>query len=212
MQRTSRATVVAPHPDDEVFGVGGLMSTLVERGYRVRLVAVTDGEAAFGQLATDERAALVARRSEERLASLEALGLAEHTEIIRLGIPDGRVAAHEPDLAARLADLAGPVMFASWRYDGHPDHEAVGRAAAVAASAGGATLYEYPVWAEHRGRLSHLGRVRQRRFRLSPQLREAKVLAVRAHRSQLEPGPDGRPVVPPEIVDALYTADEVVFG
>ncbi|MDQ3738785.1 MAG: PIG-L family deacetylase, partial [Actinomycetota bacterium] len=81
MQQTNRVTVVAPHPDDEVFGVGGLMRALVERGYGLRVVAVTDGEAAFGPLPDDQQAALVKRRSEERLVSLEALGIAQHTEI-----------------------------------------------------------------------------------------------------------------------------------
>lgn len=212
MPRTNRATVVAPHPDDEVFGVGGLMRALVDRGYQLRLIAVTDGEAAFGPLADGQRAAFVALRCEERRASLEALGIAGHTEIISLGVPDGCVASHEPHLADQLADLAGPVMFASWRYDGHLDHEAVGRAAAVAASATGAALYEYPVWAEHRDRLGCLGVVRKRRFRLPPPVRAAKMQAVRAHRSQIEPSPDGLPVVPAALVDALATADEVVFG
>lgn len=212
MQRTSRATIVAPHPDDEVFGVGGLMRALVERGYLLRLVSVTDGEASFGSLPDEEQAMLVARRSCEQLEALEALGVAGQTEIIALGVPDGQVACHELDLAARIADLAGPVLFASWRHDGHPDHEAVGRAAAAAAPVAGAALYEYQVWAEHRDRLGGLGNARRRRFRLSPAVRDAKIRAVSAHRSQLEPSPDGRPVVPPELVDALAVADEVVIG
>lgn len=212
MQRTNRVTVVAPHPDDEVFGVGGLMCALVERGYRLRLVAVTDGEAAFGPLPGEQLAALATRRCQERLVSLEALGIAEHTEIIALGIPDGHVASHEPGLTDRIADLAGPAMFASWRHDGHPDHEAVGRAAAVAASASGADLYEYPVWAGYLGRMGLLGNTRRRQFKLSPELRSAKMRAVRAHCSQLEPSPDGQPVVPPELVEALATSEEVVFG
>jgi LmbE family N-acetylglucosaminyl deacetylase len=35
------------------------------------------------------------------------------------------------------------------RGDGHPDHEAVGRASAAAASRNGCTLVEYPVWMWH---------------------------------------------------------------
>ena len=41
----SRAVVVAPHPDDEVLAVGGLMSHLARAGRRLALVAVTDGTA-----------------------------------------------------------------------------------------------------------------------------------------------------------------------
>ena len=38
---------------------------------------------------------------------------------------------------------------ATWRGDGHPDHEAVGRAAATAVERTGAVLVEYPVWMWH---------------------------------------------------------------
>ena len=37
--------VVAAHPDDEVLGVGGTMAMLAAAGARLRLIAVTDGEA-----------------------------------------------------------------------------------------------------------------------------------------------------------------------
>ena len=38
-----RAVIVAPHPDDEVFAVGGTMALLDWAGYEVEVVAVTDG-------------------------------------------------------------------------------------------------------------------------------------------------------------------------
>ena len=40
------AVIVAAHPDDEVLGAGGTMALLAAAGARLRLVAVTDGEAA----------------------------------------------------------------------------------------------------------------------------------------------------------------------
>ena len=43
------------------------------------------------------------------------------------------------------------LLAAPWRHDGHPDHEAVGRAAAVAARRTDARLVEYPVWMWHWG-------------------------------------------------------------
>jgi LmbE family N-acetylglucosaminyl deacetylase len=65
----------------------------------------------------------------------------------RLGQPDGGI--DEDALAAALEPLLGPGRWclATWRADGHPDHEAVGRAAARACTATGARLLEYPVWA-----------------------------------------------------------------
>ena len=43
LTRCHEMIVVAPHPDDEVLGVGGLMSTAAAAGIRVSVVAVTDG-------------------------------------------------------------------------------------------------------------------------------------------------------------------------
>ncbi len=43
---TARVVVVAPHPDDEVFALGGFIHDVAARGGAVTIVAVTDGEAA----------------------------------------------------------------------------------------------------------------------------------------------------------------------
>jgi hypothetical protein len=85
------------------------------------------------------------RRSELRRATSH-LGLASPTS---LGLPDGTLCDHETGLADTLGALLselrpGAWCAATWRGDGHPDHEAVGRAAAVAAQRAGAKLLEYP--------------------------------------------------------------------
>ena len=43
--RNARAVVVAPHPDDEVLSVGGLLAQLADIGARIEVIAVTDGTA-----------------------------------------------------------------------------------------------------------------------------------------------------------------------
>lgn len=74
--------VVAAHPDDEVLGAGGLMALLADRRVRLRLVAVTDGEASHpGQ-------DIAARRIAESAAALRHIGACE---VIRLGLPDSGV-------------------------------------------------------------------------------------------------------------------------
>jgi LmbE family N-acetylglucosaminyl deacetylase len=42
--------------------------------------------------------------------------------------------------------LPSDIVFASWRHDGHPDYEAMGRVAARACAALFAPLVEVPVW------------------------------------------------------------------
>ena len=58
-----RVVVVAPHPDDEVLGCGGVMARHVERGDKVQCVVVTRGSA---ELYTEEAVATV--RAELRAA------------------------------------------------------------------------------------------------------------------------------------------------
>ena len=142
---TGSAVIVAAHPDDEVLGVGGLMSMLAAAGTRLRLVAVTDGEQSHRGSADPD--GLAQRRTDETAAALRALG-APAAEVIRLRLPDSKVAGHQDELTAALASLSDgfSACFAPWDRDLHPDHEAAGRAAR---RAGPASLYYYPVWMWH---------------------------------------------------------------
>ena len=139
------AVIVAAHPDDEVLGAGGLISMLAASRARLRLVAVTDGEASHR--GHSSRTSMVRRRAAERDAALRALG-AQAVEVIRLGLPDSGLAGREDELAAALAPLVAgfDLRLAPWDRDLHPDHEAVGRAAR---KAGPGALYTFPVWMWH---------------------------------------------------------------
>ena len=67
--RSMRALVIAPHPDDEVFGCGGLIYRLKEQGASVNVLFMTVGTtadfSAKGQSTVEERLAEV-----ERVAAL----------------------------------------------------------------------------------------------------------------------------------------------
>ena len=146
----ARVVVVAPHPDDEVLACGGLLAMRAARAAEVLIVAVTDGEASHGSAPGPSADALARRRRAERSSGLQRLGLAD-AALHRCGLPDGRVERHEQQLAAGLASLlrAGDVVIASWRLDGHPDHDATGRAAASACAGAACRLVEAPIWMWH---------------------------------------------------------------
>ena len=78
-----RLVVVAPHPDDETLGVGGLIASTSERGGRVLVVSLTDGEAAYEQDGLDEL------RHDELCAAVHRLSLAATVAIDRRQLPDG---------------------------------------------------------------------------------------------------------------------------
>ena len=218
-----RAVVLAPHPDDEVLGVGGLLALLARTGTPVQVVTVTDGEASHPDSAAVTPAELAGRRAAESVAALAALGL--RAAVRRLGLTDGGADTLEQAVAAALTDDAddadhrvgtGDWLLAPWVGDGHPDHEAVGRAALTVAGRIGARLIAYPIWAWHWTRPTDptLPWDRAAVVRLPDSVRRAKATAIRAFRSQLEPlGPDpaDAPVLPAEVLARFARRFELVF-
>jgi LmbE family N-acetylglucosaminyl deacetylase len=142
--RAASVVVLAAHPDDEVLGAGGILSLLASAGVRLRLIAVTDGEASHpGQADPGE---LIRRRCAERAAALRELGAAT-AEVIRLRLPDSGLGRREPELTSLVRPLVAgfDACLAPWENDVHADHETVGRAARQAC----ARLFFYPVWMWH---------------------------------------------------------------
>jgi LmbE family N-acetylglucosaminyl deacetylase len=203
--------VVAPHPDDEVLGVGGLLSVLGA----AEVVAVTDGEASHPDSSAVPRTTLAAMRRAETMQALRRLGLAD-VQVHRLGLPDGGVS--ERALTQVLAALLRPDRWciATWRGDGHPDHEAVGRAAAAACRERGARLIEYPIWAWHWASPGDdaLPWERARRVSLPEPVLRRKAEAISMFRSQIAPlGPEqaDAAVLPPWVLVRFLRPYEVVF-
>jgi LmbE family N-acetylglucosaminyl deacetylase len=196
---------VSAHPDDVVLAIGGLLRMLAARGQAVTLVAVTDGEASHPHSRRVTPAGLARRRVEEDHAAFRALGVTLADEV-RLGLPDGTVAREEDHLSEVLAAHLGaqPLLLAPWEHDGHPDHDASGRAALRAAASTGSRCWRYPVWAWHWAEPALLAEhwVAPVRVDLAAEATAAKRAAVAAYRSQtlpLGPDPADAAVVPPAI-------------
>ncbi|RCW71401.1 LmbE family N-acetylglucosaminyl deacetylase [Pseudorhodoferax soli] len=187
----ARAVVVAPHPDDEVLAVGGLLAHAAALGRSALVVAVTDGEASHaGSPHWPPRRLATRRRAETRLA-LARLG--SNAAVLRAGLADGRVAAQADVLHALLLRTLRPSdrVFTTWALDGHPDHEATGRTARAAAAQVGARIYEVPVWGWHWAQCgdARMPWAQAHLVALSPQAVARKSAALQAFASQWEHDP-----------------------
>jgi len=209
-----RAVLVAPHPDDEVLASGGLMQRLSSRRIPLMVLSVTDGEASHPHSPTTTSIILAETRARERCQALDHLGV--DAQIHRLALPDGAVAAESAELAACLRRLLvpGDLCVAPWENDGHPDHDATGKAVADACNDTGATFLRSLVWTWHwavpadplvpwrRARALALTRVEVTRKRW----------AIRAFASQTEPlsdRPGDEAILPPSTLARFDRGAEV---
>jgi LmbE family N-acetylglucosaminyl deacetylase len=135
---------------------------------------------------------------------------AANTDIIRLGFPDGGVARHEAELAHSISACVpkGATLVAPFEFDGHPDHDAAGRAAIEASRLTGATLARYPIWAWHRGSPELWTEKRITRFVMGPRARQAKQRAVAQFNSQIADRAGG-PILPGHVLDYFDRPYEV---
>jgi len=211
----ARLVVVAPHPDDEILACGGLLQ-LLPAGASAVLVAVTDGEASHPGSSDWPRERLRATRPQETLAALACLGV-QAPDLLRIGIADGGVTAAEDLLVQRLGAIlqAGDVVLTTWRYDGHPDHEATARACLATAAQCGARILEAPIWGWHWSAPADgaMPLAHARKLALSDAVQARKRAAMACFRSQVLPdtsrGAD--PIVPPHALDRVLMPFELYF-
>jgi LmbE family N-acetylglucosaminyl deacetylase len=183
--------VLAPHPDDESLGCGGLIAACCAAGRPPLVVVLTDGTASHPGSAAFPPARLAALRRVETRSAVAALGL-PRGRLRFMGLPDGRAPREGPAMAsaaAALARIAGEhrvgTILTSWEHDPHPDHVAAHAIARRAAMLSGARLLSYPVWGwalPPRQRL-RIGEIEGARLDIAAHL-PAKRRAIAAHASQ----------------------------
>jgi LmbE family N-acetylglucosaminyl deacetylase len=203
--------VVAPHPDDESLGCGGLVALARATGVAVHVVVVSDGTGSHPNSPAYPPERLRALRESEAAAAVAALGIAADG-LTFLRLPDGHVPGTGPEAdraAERIASLARGIgataMTATWRHDPHRDHQATFAIASLAWRRLGLAvrLHAYPIWGWSLAADTEVGGPpRGARLDITPKL-EAKRAAIRAHRSQItnliDDDPMGHPL-PPEML------------
>ncbi|WP_456476396.1 PIG-L deacetylase family protein [Oceanithermus sp.] len=136
--------VVVPHPDDEVFGAGGVLYEAAQRGWRTGLITLTRGDRGkdLGLCTREE----LPRVREEELRRAAGILRIDHLEVY--GYPDQGLGEH-PEVAELLAerfDELKPERIVTFPPNGlnrHPDHVATHRWTAEALERYGAPVRLY---------------------------------------------------------------------
>lgn len=173
--------VIAPHPDDEAIGCGGMICLHRQGGDRVRVVFLTSGER--GLTGVPEQTARSIREAEAGQAA-QVLGV-EGIDFLRLpdlGLDEDRSTAAKE--LGKVFDARTPdLIYLPHPEESHPDHAATLPIVRMALGQrfGGTELPElrgYEVWSP----MTRYGWV----YDISPVMKQ-KLRAVRCYRSQLYP-------------------------
>ncbi|KAF0108092.1 MAG: LmbE family protein [Anaerolineaceae bacterium] len=220
-----RLLTVFAHPDDESFRPGGTLALLAQKGARVQVLTATRGGAGSrGDPPLCSPAELPAVREAELRCACAALGLLPP---ILLDYQDGQLAEADPEtliaeILGIVRDLRPQIMltFGADGLSGHPDHIAIGLAAAEAfrrvedvPALSGANVSALYTLAVPRSLAETLG---MKQIRAVPDeaialtvdvssVWEAKKFAIRCHRTQL----GGSPILDaPEARQRLFLGTE----
>jgi LmbE family N-acetylglucosaminyl deacetylase len=198
----ARVAILAPHPDDESLGTGGLIQQAVAAGAEIRVLFITDGDnnpwpQRFVErrwfIDAPERARWGARRRLEGQRALDLLSDGRATSE-SLGLPDAGT------LALWEAGLPGPrpaleKLFRDWRptvvvvpseVDRHPDHVAAHEYGLDAVRATGlhCLVYSYLIhrpWSQKILRRN----LASDQLALTPGQQARKLAAIRCHETQM---------------------------
>ena len=202
LQQDARLLILAPHPDDECLGTGGLIQQALAKGAKIKVIFITNGDNnPWPQrylekrwfIGAEERKRWGDRRKIEAQNSLEILGGGKVATTF-LGLPDaGILNLWKNNDAVILEKLMRE--FTAWQptllvlpseFDRHSDHRATHMYGCKALAE---TSNKYPVltYLIHRPWLMKLTQKpkSQIKLELSPREQDKKLQAILCHKTQM---------------------------
>lgn len=188
-------TIVAPHPDDESLGCGGLIALLRRLAVPVSILVTSDGTGSHPNSRAYPPEALRDLRESEAVAAVRELGVSPGM-VTFLRLPDTKVphpgdARFQPavDLCVGAFQRQKPeTVVVPWRRDPHIDHRATWHIVdrAVTSLDYEVRIIEYAIWLWDLGEAGDRpapSEMRGWRLDISSVL-DCKLAAIAAHRSQ----------------------------
>ncbi len=190
-----RVMVVSPHPDDAEIGIGGTVAKLSSFGAEVIYVMATDGSLGTRDPNVPRESLALQRRKEQEEAA-KVLGV---EEIVWLDFEDGgdydykKVRSYLVNLIREYKPQLILTTDPTLRYEFHPDHIKVGRAASEAA-----LLYQFPHFESPKPKeveksvmaIGYFFTSKPNTFVCIDKFRNKKIEAIKKHESQMGDGMD----------------------
>lgn len=206
--------IIAPHPDDEVLGCGGLIQQAITHGKKVTVVILSDGAASHDGCC-DATHETIAR--ERRKLTLDTWNLFDGTSapgLHFLNYPDGQIRQESPEtdkLKRLIEEIAPDAIYVPNLHERFPDHLEAQRIILSVVTDPAVSIYEYCVWAWYFDSWGLLGR-KGRLCTLSKEQHDCKNRMIGSYMTPV--APCGKPwsgVLPQAMVHANRWSKELFF-
>ena len=205
--------IIAPHPDDEVFGCGGLIARLVADGHAPHVIVLTGGGGSHRGCCSASESEIISARRELTHKAMAALGLPEW-HLHELNFTDGHLSEGNPverqKLDTLISEINPDVILVPHHGEGWPDHLAA-RELGFGVAGNDTEVYEYCVWMWYY-RQKHLDWQNAYSLKMTEAEHKKKLDAIETYHSAL--APCGKPwvgVLPKLFVKANSTNQELFF-
>lgn len=212
--------ILAPHPDDDVLGCGGLIGACSAAGIAVHVVYLTDGRRSHLGSRLWPARRLAEERRTEAIGAGHVLGL-DPSDLTFLANRDGVLLFNAKARRRTVAELERIVaertitcVLAPWIHDPHPDHAAAALIARQLRKRHQALRFvSYPIWGCFLPADVVLRDQPWRALRLDVRNQlDAKRLALAAHRTQATALiTDALVALPAPALETFLTGDEFFF-
>lgn len=153
VQTFGNTLIVAPHPDDESLGCGGVIALLKRHGLSVSILVLSDGTQSHPNSKKFPPNKLRKLRESECLNAAAILGLDPKNDVTFCRFPDTQVPGEGSEnfksavskVKLFLAIKKAQTIFVPWRRDPHPDHRASYQLI-IKAKDQNHKIFEYPIW------------------------------------------------------------------
>lgn len=123
--------IIAPHPDDETLGCGGIIAIKSRAGYEINIIVLSDGsrlfEGTFGKNTQPSPKGISDLRKRETERTVKLLG-GDPGKIRYLDYKDGSLEEKTDEIAKLIREaiheLKPEQVYAPDNYEHHPDHNA----------------------------------------------------------------------------------------
>lgn len=151
IDKLDNTLIIAPHPDDEVFGCGYLINELCNKKKNITLIILSQGEACHTQCCLNREVEIIEKRKELAIKANHLLGLPQKN-IYFLKMPDGRLesvltnSSYTEELNTLIKKINPSSIFYPHPFENSPDHFATTRMIKNLSSIANTEQYYYCVW------------------------------------------------------------------